>query len=148
MNPPETAVSEDTYRLLLQAAMLGTQMGEISLAIDVAEALAELRPDLPHAPIVLAMSEFCAGRKDDGLQRLEVQVRQFPDDALSKAMLAVCLQDTGRAGWQSLLESVIDEGRDEHATGMACSLLGRTQELPAAGQPIGPQATPAFAMWV
>jgi hypothetical protein len=148
VNSLETILSEDPYRLLLQTAMLGTQMDEIALAIDVAEALAELRPDLPHAPIVVAMSEFCAGRKDDGLHRLEVLVRQFPDDALSKAILAVCLQDTGRAGWQSLLESVIDDGRDEHAMGMACALLGRTRELPGERQSTGREATPAFAMWV
>ena len=148
LNAPQVTVTEDAYRALLQAAMVGTQMGETSWAIDIAEALAELRPDLAHAQIVVAMSDYCAGRKDDAIHRLGNLAQAFPDDQLSKAMLAMCMQNTGRPGWQALLESVIDDGRDEHAVGMACALLGRANEAPNASVPVIQETTLAHAMWV
>jgi hypothetical protein len=142
---PERAVSGEAYRVLLQTAMLGTEMAESALAIEIAEALAALRPDLPHACIVLAMSEFCAGRKDAGVHELETTLVRFPDSQLCKAMLAVCMQDTGRQGWQALLESVIEDGRDEYAMRMACTLLGRDDGslMAAPGH-----SAPVHAMWV
>ena len=132
-------VSGFVYRTLLQFALLGTEIGKVSLSIDIAETLVELCPNLPHASIVLAMNQFTVGQKDTGIRSLEQILKKFPDSQLGKAMLAVCLQSTGRAGWQELLESVIDDGRDEHAIGLACALLGREHQ---SGSDILPAVVP------
>ncbi len=117
------------YRTLLQFALLGTELGESAAAAEIATALSDLRPDLPQASIVLAMNDFCSGKMDRGIQALEATLEKFPDSQLAKAMLAVCWQVSGRSGWQPLLESVIEDGRDEYAIGLACAILGRTNEV-------------------
>ena len=116
-----------TYRTLLQFALLGSELGESDAADEIAVSLQALRPDLPHACIVLAMNKFSKGRQDDAVRELEESVKKFPDNQLGKAMLAVCLQNSNRTGWQHLLESVIDDGKDPHAMGLAVTLLGRSQ---------------------
>ena len=145
---PDAALPGAAYRVLLQVALLGTEIGEIALSMDIAETLADLRPDLPHASIVLAMSDFSAGRKDEGVHRLQDTLIKFPDTQLGKAMLAVCLQNSGRPGWQPLLEAVIEDGRDEYAVGLASTLLGRplTGALAAEDGAL-PATTPSYAMW-
>lgn len=145
----ELVVPGEAYRVLLYAAMLGTELGETSLAGDIAQSLIELRPDLPHAEIVLAVNEFSAGRHDHAMTRLEDVLEKFPNSQLGRAMLGTFMKTTGRVGWQALMESVIDDGRDECAVGLACAMLGRTN----AGEPDTQDyantfsAAPAHAMW-
>ena len=149
--PFELVVPGEAYRVLLYAAMLGTELGEIALADDIAQTLIELRPDLPHAEIVLALNEFSAERHDDAMSRLEEVLEKFPDSQLGRAMLGTFMKTSGRVGWQALMESVVDDGRDECAVGLACAMLGRTNAgVPAAAED-GCAATlapaPANAMW-
>lgn len=141
------AVPGAVYRILLQVALLGTEIGENAHASEIAETLQELRPDLPHASVVLAMNDFYAGKKDDGIRALESTLARFPDSQLSKAMLAVCLQNAGRSGWQQMLESVIDDGRDEYAIGLACAILGRTNGSGNAAPSAPATTAPAHALW-
>lgn len=145
--PQVETVPGSVYRVLLQFALLGTEIGKVSLAMDIAETLNDLCPDLPHAAIVLAMNEFASGRQDAGIRSLEQTLKRFPDSQLGKAMLAVCLQNSGRAGWQDLLESVIDDGRDEHAIGLACALLGRENQSNAAAGVSPLMPAPSSALW-
>ena len=142
----DNAISGEVYRTLLQVALLGTELGETSLTLKIADALSELRPDLPQASIVLAMAEYCASRKEAGIQMLEATLIKFPDSQLCKAMLAVCMQGCERPGWRVLLESVIDDGRDEHATSLACAILGR-DNISSQPSDSALQITPPHAMW-
>ena len=144
-NPRVETVPGSVYRTLLQFALLGTELGKVSLSTDIAEALIELCPNLPHASIVLAMNEFTLGQQDTGIRSLEQTLKKFPDSQLGKAMLAACLQITGRAGWQELLESVINDGRDEHAIGLACALLGREHQAESGSLPV--MSVPSTAIW-
>lgn len=144
----DQAVPGAAYRILLQVALLGTEIGEIARAGEIAQTLQELRPDLPHASAVLAMNDFYAGRKAEGIRALEATIARFPDSQLSKAVLAVCLQIEGRSGWQQMLESVIDDGRDEYAIGLACAILGRANDCgKAAADPSSAFPAPAHALW-
>ena len=143
--PQVETLPGSVYRVLLQFALLGTEIGKVSLAMEIAETLSELCPNLPHASIVLGISEFAMGRQDAGIRSLEQTLEKFPNSQLGKAMLAVCLQNTGRAGWQALLESVIDDGRDEHAIGLASALLGRKHQTDA-NNPL-PFSVPSTALW-
>lgn len=141
------AVPGAVYRILLQVALLGTELGETARATEIAETLEELRPDLPHASVVLAMNDFYAGKKDEGIRALDFTLARFPDSQLAKAMLAVCLQNAGRSGWQQMLESVIEDGRDGYAIGLACAILGRTNAPGSAAQPAPAATTPTHALW-
>lgn len=144
---PNETVPGSVYRVLLQFALLGTEIGKIELAMDIAKTLDELCPNLPHAAIVFAMNKFAAGRKDAGIRSLQQTLIKFPNSQLCKAMLAVCLQTTDRAGWQELLESVIDDGRDEHAIGLACALLGRDNSASTVVDPPSRVSIPPNALW-
>lgn len=141
------AVPGAVYRILLQVALLGTEIGETARATEIAETLQELRPDLPHASVVLAMNDYYTGKKDEGIRALESTLVRFPDSQLTKAMLAVCLQNAGRSGWQQMLESVIDDGRDEYAIGLACAILGRTNASGHAAQSAPAATAPSHALW-
>ena len=146
----EIVVPGEAYRVLLYAAMLGTELGETSLAGEIAQTLIELRPDLPHAEIVLAVNEFSAGRHDYAMSRLEEVLEKFPNSQLGRAMLGTFMKTTGRVGWQALMESVIDDGRDECAVGLACAMLGRAHagELATHSDANNFSEAPAHAMWV
>jgi hypothetical protein len=152
VDSPQASLSGEAYRLLLQVSLIGTELQEYSLAGGVAQTLAELRSDLPHAGVVLAMNDLAAGGGDQCVTRLEETLEKFPDSQLCRAMLGVSLQILGRSGWRGLLESVIEDGRDETAVALACSILGYTNAgVPAAAED-GCAATlapaPANAMWV
>ena len=143
----DDTVPGSTYRTLLQFALLGTELGETQRAATIARALCELRPDLPQAGIVLAMNDFCSENMDRGIHELQSTLDRFPDSQLAKAILAVCLHVAGRSGWRALLEEVIEDGRDEYAIGLACSILGRPNGT--ADEPDTSPATafPSHAMW-
>jgi Bacterial type III secretion protein (HrpB1_HrpK) len=119
-----TDLSGENYRTLLQVALLGIELGQNSLALDMADHLCELRSDLPHAYIVKAMS-VASGRTDESVRMLEETLVKFPDSQLCKVMLGTCMEILKRPGWKSLLESVIDNGDDDYAVSLACALLGR-----------------------
>ncbi len=52
VDSPQASLSGEAYRLLLQVSLIGTELQEYSLAGGVAQTLAELRSDLPHAGVV------------------------------------------------------------------------------------------------
>jgi predicted Zn-dependent protease len=147
LDAPSDLLPGSVYRTLLQFALLATEIGLLPPALVIAQTLQELRPDMPHASIVVAMSDFADGRKDQAIRTLENTLSTFPDSQLAKAMLAVCLQSTGRGGWQELLESVVEDGRDEHAVGLAYTILGRKNSASSKSSAEEPASRPMNAMW-
>jgi hypothetical protein len=138
------------YRELVNIALLAVELGRSKLACRMAGNLQMLRPDLPHAQSVEAVADYMAGRQQDGVLKLEHVIRDFPDYQLGKALLAVGMREVGQGGWQSLLESVIEDGRDEHAIGLACDLLGQDVPLIANAAEVAkvPVGLAANAMWI
>ncbi len=137
------AISGDTYRTLLLVALLGVDVGEKRLAEEIVEGLIELRPDLPHAQVSLAIAKVRAGFTEDGVSHLERTLGQFPDNQMCKAMLGVFMRSLGRPGWQALLEAVIEDGRDECAIEFACTALGRQKAV----DEITPPAEGTHTVW-
>lgn len=122
------SLSGESYRLLLQMALLGVELGETSLASEISADLCDLRPDLPHAYIVRAMS-VSYGQTDESVRLLQEAHEKFPDSQLCQVMLGTCMEILKRPGWKALLESVIDDGRDEYAVSLACALLCRDKGI-------------------
>ena len=137
------AISGDAYRTLLLVALLGVDIGENRLGEEIVEALIELRPDLPHAQVSLAIAKVRAGATEDGVSHLQRTLSQFPDNQMCKAMLGVFMRSLGRPGWQALLEAVIDDGRDECAIEFACTALGREKAVSS----VTLQAESTHALW-
>ena len=116
---PDPLIGGDIYRLLLQIALLGAEVGDAAATLQIAEVLQHARPDLPHARAVLAMGHLNLGRRDEAVRELEATLQQFPDFQLGKALLGVCMKVGGHTGWQHHLDAVSDAGRDEFAVGLA-----------------------------
>jgi hypothetical protein len=148
---PNHLVPGSVYRLLMEVSILGTAIGEFSLAGDITRALADLRSELPYGSVAFAMNEFAAGRCGECVTRLEEALEKYPDNQLCRAMLGACMKMLGRSGWRGLLEEVIADNLDEEAVGFACAILGCANPRAAAGQD-GGQANfgpaPSNAMWV
>ena len=136
------------YKVLLQTALLGPEIGAAQESQELVEHLIDLRPDLPHAPIFRAMSIFRLGRPNEGIAELKEVVERFPDSHLAKAMLGCCLQWSGQAGWMGLFDAVTHEAKDEHALGLVAEATGRPMSLNAvsnADMELPP--LPPHAMW-
>jgi hypothetical protein len=121
-------ISGDLYRLLLQVALLGIEIREARAAMQMVEPLISIRPDVPHAHAVHAVCCLSLGQRDDAIRELESTLEHFPGFPLGETLLGVCMKLSGRSGWQSHLEAVIDAGRDEFAIAIACRTMGRTPE--------------------
>lgn len=137
------AISGDTYRTLLLVALLGVDIGDKRLGEEIVEGLIELRPDLPHAQVSLAIAQVRAGFTEEGVSHLERTLSQFPDNQMCKAMLGVFMRTLGRPGWQTLLEAVIEDGRDECAIEFVCTALGRQKAVNG----VTPQAEGTHTLW-
>ncbi|SFQ04106.1 HrpB1 family type III secretion system apparatus protein [Variovorax sp. 770b2] len=144
---PEGTVPGTVYRSLLQIAALGSELGEYLAASQIAGVLQGLRPGLPQAGIVRAMNTFCGGDTGAGIAEFGEVLAQFPDSHLAKALLAVCMKIDNRAGWPQMLEAVIDDGRDNYAVGLACTILGRSQVVDERPYEQAIGALPAHVMW-
>lgn len=147
----ESPLTAEMYRLLLQIALLGAEVRDFDAATKIAEGVRNAQPDLPHSRAVLAMIHLSVGQKDEAVRELETALELFPNFQLGKALLGVAMKAGGRSGWQSLLEDVIEDGRDEFAVGMACEILGRPKDM-AGGASIGsapkpPDSAPGHVVW-
>ena len=147
----ESPMTTEMYRLLLQISLLGAEVRDFDAATEIAEAVRNAHPDLPHSRAVLAMICLSSGQKDEAVRELETALELFPNFQLGKALLGVAMKAGGRSGWQSLLEDVIEDGRDEFAVGMASEILGRPRDV-AAGAAIGsapqpPDSAPGHIVW-
>lgn len=119
------ALSGSEFRVLGQMALLGLEIGAHDIAGRMAAELSELRPDVPHAVVLLAMSQYKRACLHDALQTAAACVEQFPEFQFGKVLFALFSAHTGSGGWQGMLESVVDEASDEHAVSLACVLLKR-----------------------
>lgn len=140
------------YHMLLEAAMIGIQVQELLLCNHITQSLIDVRPDLPDAHVVWALSEQFSGREAHAVRILEEAHQRFPESQRVRAILGGCMKVSDRPGWRAILDAVIDDGRDRHAVALACSLL----QLPLPPSPdeqaldVGtpPSALPPQAMWV
>lgn len=118
-------LSGSEFRVLGQMTLLGLEIGAYDIAGRMAAELSELRPDVPHAVVLLAMSQYKRACVQDALQTAAACIEQFPDFQFGKVLFALFSAHTGSGGWQGMLESVVDEASDEHAVSLACVLLKR-----------------------
>lgn len=139
----ESVLPGAVYRLLMGIALLGSELRSDAHVRSITEGLSALRPDLPQAAFVRGLCLFQTGAREDGLRALEEASLAFPDYQMGRALLAVCMAEASRGGWQEILEAVIDDGRDENAVAMSCAILGRDDE----SRQVLPVGMPANALW-
>jgi len=82
------------------------------------------RDDVPHPATALATALMFQGRLREAAAELEAVLSAYPQHQLGKALLGLVYREFGRSGWQSLLQEVIDDGRDLWAIQLARDSLG------------------------
>lgn len=143
---PTPLLQGELYRLFMNIVLLGFELGKAHEPLKVLDMLVELRPDLPHAASARGMCIYGMGRREEGLWLLQEAAESNADYQMGKALLATCMAEESVAGWEGILEAIIEDGRDEHAIGLAHALLGRTDGS-ATAAPATPAHRPAHAMW-
>lgn len=106
-------------RLLLQIGVMCARLEQYEEAERIIRAVRAFRDDLPHPGTALATSFLFQGRLEEAAQELESVLSVYPNHQLGKAFLGLVYRQTGRDGWQQLLQSVLDDGCDEAAVELA-----------------------------
>jgi Bacterial type III secretion protein (HrpB1_HrpK) len=122
-------------RLLLHVGLLCGEVDKPKEAVQIIRAVRDFRDDIPHPGTVLAFVYLRMGRMQDAEEELDRVLSKYPDHQLSKALLGMVYHHVDRAGWQDLLQEVIDDGRDEWSIRLARNLLGAG--MPAEQSPSG-----------
>jgi Bacterial type III secretion protein (HrpB1_HrpK) len=138
-----------TYRHLLGVGLIAVELMQFEAADRIFKALLCLRPDLPHAHCLGFIAECATGSGDQAIARMNKVLVDFPDFQMGTALLGTYMKNLGMSGWQSMLEAVINDGRDEIAIALACLGLGRSQPDDTLEKDTKSPAEqmPAGAMW-
>ncbi len=137
------------YRNLLGAGLIAVELQQFGAAERMCKALLCLRPDLPQAHCIGFFVECVTDLGDRAMERMKKVLADFPDFQLGIALLGTYMKKTNMSGWQSMLESVIQDGRDDIAIGLACHGLDRTQPETASAKDTDSATAqmPVGAMW-
>lgn len=119
-------------RLLLQIGVMCARLERYEEAERIIRAVRAFRDDLPHPGTALATSFLFQGRLEEAAQELESVLLVYPNHQLGKAFLGLVYRQTGRDGWQQLLQSVLDDGCDEAAVELARHCMDLDGDAPAA----------------
>jgi hypothetical protein len=130
-------------RLLLQIGLMRAQQGHFEDAQRIIRSVKAFRDDLPHPGASLALTLLYQGRLQDAQRELEAVRAAFPAHQLAKALLGMVYREAGRSDWQGVLQEVIDDGRDEWATGLARACLAN--EAPVHSSPGIPNVRRVYA---
>jgi hypothetical protein len=141
----DNELSGEAYRTLLSITLLAAELGEYDMGVDMAQNITDVSPDLPQAHAVVGMLHLYAGRADKTVSYMQDALTKFADFQVGKVILALGMMQSKQGGWLPMLESVIDDGRDETAIDMARALLGRNK--PDADEHVMPVGLPANATW-
>lgn len=111
-------------RQLLLIGVTCARMQRFEEAERIIRGVKAFRNDVPHPGTALATAFMFQGRLQEAATELEAVLGAFPDHQLGKALLGLVYREVGRGGWQSLLEEVIEDGRDAWAIQLARQSLG------------------------
>lgn len=111
-------------RQLLLIGVTCAKMQRFDDAERIIRAVKAFRNDVPHPGTALATAFMFQGRLQEAATELEAVLSAYPDHQLGKALLGLVYREVGRGGWQSLLQEVIEDGRDSWAIKLAHQSLG------------------------
>jgi tetratricopeptide (TPR) repeat protein len=111
-------------RLMLLIGLMCERLRRFEEGERIFRAMKAYRDDLPHPSTFLALCYVSQGRLPEALRELEAVRAAHPEYQMSKVLLGIAHRDAGKAGWQQLLQEVIDDGHDEYAIKLAQDALG------------------------
>jgi hypothetical protein len=118
-------------RQMLLIGLMCERLRRFEEAEQILNAMKDYRNDLPHPRSFLALCYISQGRPRDAVRELEMMLSAHPAHQMGKVLLGIAQRNAGRAGWQRLLQEVIDDGRDEFAIKLARDTLGIDSSPPA-----------------
>ncbi len=111
-------------RLMLLIGLMCERLGRFEEGERILRAMKAYRDDLPHPATFLALCYVSQGRLTEALRELEAVRAAYPEFQMSKVLFGIAQRDAGKAGWQRLLQEVIDNGQDKYAIELARDTLG------------------------
>jgi hypothetical protein len=117
-------VELNVNRLMLLIGLMCEQLGRPREGEEILRAMRAYREDLPHPRTYLALCLISQGRLREAADELEACMKEFPGHQLAKVLLGIAWRESGRQDWRTLVQGVIDDGRDEHAVKFAQETLG------------------------
>ncbi len=123
--PMKHGVDTLLTRLMLEVALMLSEMGRYDEAMEVIHGVREFRDDVPHPSVCLGVVYLFKGEPDLAVAQMEATLRDFPDHPLATAMLGTALRETYSPRWRDVLQGVIDSGtKDAWALDLAHNVLG------------------------
>jgi hypothetical protein len=111
-------------RVMLEAALMLSEMGRYDDAMEIIRGVREFRDDVPHPSVCLGVVYLFKGEPDMAAAQLEATLRDYPDHPLTTAMLGTALRESYSPRWRDVLQSVIDSGtKDAWALDLATTVL-------------------------
>jgi cytochrome c-type biogenesis protein CcmH/NrfG len=122
-------VDTDVVKLLIQVGLLAAWERMFDDAEIILAGAESYRPDLPHIGYGRALMHHTQGRSAEAIDVLRNHVlRAHPNNMMATSLLGFLLQQTGQAGWQALLDRVVEDGTDGPAVDLARQVLGGQNE--------------------
>jgi Bacterial type III secretion protein (HrpB1_HrpK) len=118
-------------RLLLQVGVMCARLERYEVAEKIIRSVKAFRDDLPHPGTALATAFLFQKRLQEAAAELESVLLVYPNHQLGKAFLGLVYRESEREGWRTLLEEVIEDGRDESAIELARHCLHGDDSDPA-----------------
>tara|TARA_B100001248_G_scaffold262503_1_gene258916 strand:+ start:15295 stop:15681 length:387 start_codon:yes stop_codon:yes gene_type:complete len=119
----QSAIPEDTLKLLLETGIMATNLGLFSRAEGIFNGILALRPECQTTLICLATTKLLSKRFDEAIKILKEKVlTKNPENDAAKSILGLVLQEAGLSQeGRTVLESV--SAQDKESKALAEALL-------------------------
>jgi cytochrome c-type biogenesis protein CcmH/NrfG len=126
-----TLLTVDTARTLAHVALLAAWEGEMAASEQIFAALEAAKPKEPNVRLCRALVLAFQDRYAEASKLLRQVLARQPDNVTARGLLGFVLFTAGEAGWQALLESVVNDRTDPAIAAIARSILSEHREAPA-----------------
>ena len=136
---PESDILDFTVMLQLsEVGFLAGDMGLPNQAIAIFRHLFNIKPEIPHLGVNLALVYARYEKVDEAIEVLTSLRNRFPDNQMVKAVLGMCLVQQAKPGAIELLDEVLAEKSDTDAMNIArsCYDLAKEQRVDTSYEPV------------
>ena len=134
-------------RLMLQVGLMCLQQKRWDDAERIIRSVKTFRDDVPLPGTTLALMFMFQNRLPEAIAELDAVLLAFPNHQMGRAVLGIVHRRAGTAGWERILQQVVDDGRDEFAIRLARQSLPAPLPKPGGARAPGLTAAP-HASWV
>lgn len=122
-------ISVDTARTLAHVALLAAVEGHGAAADCIFGGLHAVLPLEPNVQVCRAMVYAIQDRSAEASAVLDEVLAKHPNDIAAKGLLGLVRFAAGEAGWQKLLEHVVEHGSGHASAKLARQILSGHREF-------------------